>query len=152
MTLTLPYATASPNRHVRYGSLFLSATGTYCVPPALGAWIANNTAPLIRRGTALSLFTITVNCGGILSTWLLGALSPPPRYTSATITLLVFQGGVFGFSLLTLAYLTIENKKKALRRAESREVDSGVTAMPGETTTATTGEVPNESAWFEYVL
>ena len=91
-----------------------------------------------------------VNLGGILSTWLLGALSPPPQYTSATITLLVFQGGIFAFALLTRVYLAMMNKNKALRRAETGGSDFGTAS--GETKAATDADVPNDSIWFDYVL
>ena len=91
-----------------------------------------------------------VNLGGILSTWLLGALSLPPRYTSATITLLVFQGGIFAFALLTRVYLAMANKTKALRRAETGESGSGTVSF--ETKAAPPTDVTNESIWFEYVL
>ena len=110
-------------------------------------------APLIRRATSLALFTVMTNLGGILSTWLLGSLSPPPRYTSATVTLLVFQGGIFLLALATRVYLAAENARKERLRAETEEEDPVVVAAESATSTGLTAvEVPNESIWFKYVL
>ena len=47
--------------HTRYGSLFLAVPGTFCIGPPLGTWIANNAAPMIRRGTALALLTTMIH-------------------------------------------------------------------------------------------
>ncbi|KAI0716360.1 MFS general substrate transporter [Earliella scabrosa] len=127
--------------HTRYGSLFLAVPGTFCIGPPLGTWIANNAAPMIRRGTALALLTTMTNLGSILSTWLLGAISPPPRYTSATITLLVFQIGILVCAVLNLGWLVRENKRKERVRV------SGAEARPEHE-----GTMPNESAYFKYVL
>ncbi|TFK91208.1 MFS general substrate transporter [Polyporus arcularius HHB13444] len=125
--------------HTRYGSLFLLVPGTYCIGPPLGTWIANNSAPLIRRGASLALLTTMTNLGSILSTWLLGSLSPAPRYTSATITLLVFQIGILLCSVATLGYLSSENKRKERAKSSTVERESE-------------GTMPNESVWFHYVL
>ncbi|EEB89205.1 hypothetical protein MPER_12722, partial [Moniliophthora perniciosa FA553] len=81
----------SKNTHVQYGSLFLSIPGTYTAARTLSAWGSNNASPQTRRATAIAISFIMTNSGGILATWLLGSLSAPPRYTSATITLLVFS-------------------------------------------------------------
>lgn len=125
--------------HTRHGSLFLLVPGTYCIGPPLGTWIANNSAPLIRRGASLALLTTMTNLGSILSTWLLGSLSPAPRYTSATITLLVFQIGILLCSVATLGYLSSENKRKERTKSSTVERESE-------------GTMPNESVWFHYVL
>ena len=134
-----PLFAGSFNNHVRYGSLFLSVTGTYCIAPPLGTWIANNMAPLIRRATSLALFTVMTNLGGILSTWLLAALSPAPRYTSATITLLVFQVGILVCAAANVAYLVARNSQKRVTREYRRRADEG-------------RGVGDDSAWFEYKL
>ncbi|KAF7359095.1 MFS domain-containing protein [Mycena sanguinolenta] len=68
----------SKNHHVQYGSLFLSIPGTYAMAPAISTWNANNAAPHVRRATAIAIGFIMTNSGGILATWLLGSLSPPP--------------------------------------------------------------------------
>ncbi|TFK91202.1 MFS general substrate transporter [Polyporus arcularius HHB13444] len=131
---------------VRYGSLFLIVPGVFCIGPPLGAWIANNTAPLVRRATALALASTIRNIGSILSMWLFGSISAPPRYTSASITLLVFQVGTVVCVAGALVHVWRENKRKARRRIEWR-ASQGMTGEPPR-------EVPvrNESIWFEYVM
>ena len=93
-----------------------------------------------------------VNSGGILSTWLFGALSAPPRYTSATVTLLIFQVAVFVMASATRIYLAMENKRKARLRAESREKGPETVVMGHMSTSAKAVVIPNDSIWFEYVL
>ncbi|KAJ7778828.1 major facilitator superfamily domain-containing protein [Mycena maculata] len=129
----------SKNHHVQYGSLFLSIPGTYSMAPAVSAWNANNAAPHIRRATAIAIGFILTNSGGILATWLLGSLSPPPRYTKATKILLIFSVLMGFFAALNMVYLTRENKRKAAVRKESTRTDEA-TALG------------DKSAWFVYSL
>lgn len=114
----------STSSNVRYGAIFLLLPGTYCSAPPLQAWVANNSAPHVRRATALAIYLIMTNSGGILSTWLLGSLSPAPKYTKASITLLIFQIGLFVCTALNMVYLTMRNKEKAIARATGG-VDQG---------------------------
>ncbi|KAF7298351.1 MFS domain-containing protein [Mycena kentingensis (nom. inval.)] len=129
----------STNRHVQYGSLFLAIPGTYLMAPALSAWNANNSAPYTRRATAIAIGFIMTNSGGILATWLLGALSPAPRYTMATKLLLSFSILMGAFALVNIAYLAAQNKAKAVKR---------------QTTTRMEEErgLGDKSAWFVYSL
>ncbi|KAL0958482.1 hypothetical protein HGRIS_000621 [Hohenbuehelia grisea] len=129
----------STNHHVQYGSLFLSITGTYCAAPALSTWGANNATPHVRRATAIAIGFIMTNSGGILATWLLGSLSPAPRYTKATITLLVFSIGMVLFAAMNLVYLRQQNTKKALYRATHTKADEPK-------------GLGDRSAWYEYSL
>ncbi|RPD76419.1 MFS general substrate transporter [Lentinus tigrinus ALCF2SS1-7] len=125
---------ASNENGVRYGSLFLIVPGVFCIGPPVSAWISNNTAPLVRRATALGLASTIRNLGTILSMWLYGSISPPPRYTSATITLLAFQIGTVICVAGALVHIVMENKRKERMRLEWR--------VP----------LRNESIWFEYVM
>ncbi|KAG6863615.1 hypothetical protein C0993_010861, partial [Termitomyces sp. T159_Od127] len=119
--LILPFAGVK-NVHVKYGSLFLSITGAYCAAPALSTWSANNATPYTRRATAIAIGFIMTNSGGILATWLLGSLSPPPLYTKATITLLIFSVLMIVFTTFNIVFLTMQNRKKAqIRATTSRE-------------------------------
>lgn len=104
--------------HIRYGAIFLLLPGTYCAAPPLQTWVANNSAPHVRRATALAIFLIMTNSGGILATWLLGSLSPAPKYTKASITLLIFNIGLFVCTAANLAYLVMRNKEKKRLREE----------------------------------
>ncbi|EKM58174.1 uncharacterized protein PHACADRAFT_252274 [Phanerochaete carnosa HHB-10118-sp] len=130
----------SADDSVRYGSLFLLLPGTYCAAPPLGAWVANNAAPHARRATALAALTVATNTGGILSTWLLGALSPPPRYTAASATLLAFQVGILACALANVLYLSARNGRKRVERTHLGERREKV------------GVVGDDNAWFEYKL
>ncbi|KAG6902045.1 hypothetical protein C0995_005255 [Termitomyces sp. Mi166 len=132
------YASSSPN--VKYGSLFMSITGAYNGAPALSTWNANNTAPYTRRATAIAIGFIMTNSGGILATWLLGGtLSPAPRYTKATLTLMIFSVLMVVFSAMNIAYLVRQNRKKAaIRATTSRESEDS--------------RLGDRSAWFPYSL
>ena len=79
------------------------------------------------------------NAGGILSTWLLGSLSPAPDYTKATITFIIMSIGMAVFSTVNLVYLSRENRLKAEKRQK----------MTREEEPAGLGD---RSAWFEYNL
>ncbi|KAF9000861.1 major facilitator superfamily domain-containing protein [Cyathus striatus] len=129
----------SAKHHVQYGSLFLSIPGTYVLAPSLCTWSANNAAPHTRRATAIAIGFIMTNSGGILATWLLGSLSPAPKYTKATITLLIFSVLMVIVSGMNTYYLWDQNKKKKEIRARiSRHEEE-----PG---------LGDKSAWFEYNL
>lgn len=124
---------------MQYGSLFLSITGAYCGAATLSTWNANNATPHTRRATTIAIGFIMTNSGGILATWLLGALSPPPRYTKATITLLIFSILMVLFSAVNLVYLWDQNRRKrAVRISTSIEHEKP--------------ELGDKSAWFEYNL
>ena len=130
--------TGSDNNAVRYGSLFLLVPGTYSAAPPLAAWTANNTAPHVRRATALALLTVATNAGGILSTWLFAALSAAPRYTAASVVLLVFQVGGLVCAVVNGVYLVGRNREKRRVRDEvGREERDGM---------------GDDSVWFEYKL
>ncbi|KAK7035945.1 MFS domain-containing protein [Favolaschia claudopus] len=129
----------STNHHVQYGSLFLAIPGTYAMAPAISTWNANNAAPHVRRATAIAIGFIMTNSGGILATWLLGALSPPPRYTKATKILLIFSVFMGFFSAINVFYLRAENKKKAEKRKSITRQEE----EPG---------LGDKSAWFVYSL
>ena len=72
------------------------SVGAYCAGPALYTWIANS-APHVRRATAV--LGIDHGRSAILATWLLGSISPAPKYATATITFIVM--GICTVILLT---------------------------------------------------
>ncbi|KXN92713.1 hypothetical protein AN958_06991, partial [Leucoagaricus sp. SymC.cos] len=80
---------ATDHKLTLYGSLFLTASGVYSIPPPLTAWASNNSEPHYRRATAIALSAVFTNCGGILSTWLFPA-STAPKYKGSIILNLVF--------------------------------------------------------------
>lgn len=130
----------SPIHQIQYASLFFSIPGIYLSAPTLSTWSANNAAPHTRRATAIAIGFIMTNSGGILATWLLGALSPAPRYIVATRTLLIFSVAMFVVSGLNVWYLWDQNKRKEARREklESRAVEEE--------------GLGDRSAWFKYAL
>jgi hypothetical protein len=129
----------SHSRSVRYGSLFLTVPGSYIIAPTLSTWNVNNVAPHVRRATAVAIAFIFTNSGGILATWLLGSLSPPPRYINATVTFIVFSVVLIVFAGLNMLYLGWQNQKKAETRAK----------MTRDEEPAGLGD---RSAWFIYSL
>jgi len=83
--------------------------------------------------------TIVGNLGGILSIWLLGVLSPAPRYFLATQVFLSFSVLMFVFSILNTIFLWDQNKKKA----KIRRTLSFIEEKPG---------LGDRSAWYIYHL
>jgi len=131
--------TASTSNYIRYGSLFFSISGAYCAVPSLITWLANNSAPHVRRATAVAMTFIMTQLGGILGTWLLGTLSPAPNYTSATITFIVMSVCMLVFVTASLVYLWRENRLKAERRQKMNKDDEPE-------------GLGDRSAWFIYSL
>ncbi|KAF5355607.1 hypothetical protein D9757_012906 [Collybiopsis confluens] len=129
----------SKSTHVQYGSLFFSITGAYTAAPTASAWNAVNIAPETRRATVIAIGFVLTNSGGILSTWLLGSLSPAPRYTNGTITLLVFSVASGALCVANIFYLLAQN----IRKAKTRQ------SIHREEEKAGLGD---RSAWFIYNL
>ena len=146
ITLSCIVLPVSNDNGVRYGSLFLLVPGVFCIGPPVSAWISNNTAPLVRRATALALASTIRNLGTILSFWLYGSISPAPRYTSATITLLAFQVATVLCVIGSLVHIVMENKRKARMRVEWRARHGELADPPCEV------PLRNESIWFDYVM
>lgn len=129
----------STSKSVKYASIFFSLTGAYGLAPPLSAWNANNTAPHVRRATAVAIGFIMTNAGGILATWLLGSLSPGPSYKTATVTFIVFSVATLIAAGLNLLYLVAQNRRKEeLRAVNAREDEKE--------------GLGDKSAWFVYSL
>ncbi|KAK0221360.1 major facilitator superfamily domain-containing protein [Armillaria fumosa] len=96
----------------QYGSLFLSISGVYTSTPTLSTWNAMNSAPHVRRATAIAIAFMMTNAGGILSTWLLGSLSTAPKYVLGTRVMIAFSGGIALECALCLGYFVWMNRKK----------------------------------------
>lgn len=133
------YTTGSTKHKIQYASLFFSIPGTYIAAPTLSTWSANNAAPHARRATAIAIGFIMTNSGGILATWLLGSLSPAPRYILATRVLLAFSVLMVVISGFNTLYLWNQNnKKREIRRTMTIDQEK-----PG---------LGDRSAWFVYAL
>jgi len=85
------------------------------------------------------------NCGGILATWLFGAISPGPRYTGATIALLAMSCVMLVVAGVNIAYLHLQNRAKdRIREKMTREEeDLAWTRLDS---------IGDRSAWFRYNL
>ncbi|PBK84175.1 MFS general substrate transporter [Armillaria gallica] len=90
----------------------LSIPGVYTSAPTLSTWNSANSAPHVRRATAIALGFMMTNAGGILSTWLLGSLSTAPKYVLGTRVMIAFSGGMTLGSALCLGYFVLMNQKK----------------------------------------
>ncbi|KAI0670626.1 MFS general substrate transporter [Trametes maxima] len=123
----------------RYGSLFLLVPGSFCIAPPLGAWMSNNTAPTLRRATALALLSAMSNVGSLVSAWLFGAFSRPPRYAGVGAVLLAFQVGILACATGNVVWLRTENGRREKLRGEVGAEGQG-------------GVPRNESIWYTYVL
>lgn len=145
--LLIPSLPGSFDDHVRYGSLFLLVPGTFAIGPPLGAWAANNSSPFTQRATALAMLSVSTNVGGILSTWLFGAISSAPRYTSATIILLVFQVAIVVFAASNVLWLSSENRRKRAVRLTQTGQDGGPQMQQGPKVA-----IGNDNVRFTYVL
>ncbi|KAK0457493.1 major facilitator superfamily domain-containing protein [Desarmillaria tabescens] len=110
----------SSSANARYGSLFLSIPGAYTSAPTLSTWNAANSAPHVRRATAIAIGFMMTSAGGILSTWLLGSLSTAPKYVLGTRVMVGFSGGMAVGSALCLGYFVWMNRRK--RQMLGREV------------------------------
>ncbi|PBK63050.1 MFS general substrate transporter [Armillaria solidipes] len=102
----------SSSAKTQYGSLFLSIPGVYTSTPTVATWNAMNSAPHVRRATAIAIAFMMTNAGGILSTWLLGSLSTAPNYVLGTRVMIAFSGGIALGSALCLGYFVRMNQKK----------------------------------------
>ncbi|KAG6826978.1 hypothetical protein H0H92_013683 [Tricholoma furcatifolium] len=129
----------SNSPHVKYGSLFFTITGGYSGAPTLATWVANNVTPHTRRAASIGICMMMTNLGGILMTWLFAELSPAPLYRKATITLLIFSVLTIVTTVINIAYLAYQNRKKAA----IRETISRANETPG---------IGDRSAWFMYQL
>ncbi|KAI5995776.1 major facilitator superfamily domain-containing protein [Pisolithus orientalis] len=130
---------AATSQRVQYASLFFSVTGAYASAPAGVTWLANNSAPHIRRASSIAFATVSGNLGGVLAIWLLGFLSPAPKYTAATIIFIAMSIGQAVVSSLNLFYLSRENRAKAEMRLSMAKDDES-------------DHLGDRSAWFVYAL
>ncbi len=113
----------SSSATTRYGSLFLTIPSVYTATPTLGSWNASNSAPHIRRATAIAVGFMVTSAGGLLSTWLLGSLSTAPKYVLGTKVLVAFSGGMLVGSVLCIGYFVWMNQRKRKMGREVKGMD-----------------------------
>lgn len=93
----------------------------YTCNPTLGTWNSANSAPHVRRATAIAVGFMVASVGGILSTWLMGDLSTAPRYILGTKVMVGFSAGTIVGSALCLVYFVRMNERK--RKIKGQEVE-----------------------------
>lgn len=71
----------------RYAGLVFLITGIYSSAPSLISWIPNNSAPHVRRATAIAMGFVSTNTGGILSTWIYPRSNAPYYSIGASVNL-----------------------------------------------------------------
>ncbi|KAK0218592.1 major facilitator superfamily domain-containing protein [Armillaria nabsnona] len=111
----------SSSLNTRYGSLFLTIPGVYTCTPTLGTWNSTNSAPHVRRATAIAVGFMVASVGGIVSTWLMGDLSTAPRYILGTKVMVGFSVGMIVGSALCLVHFVRMNVRK--RKIKGQEVE-----------------------------
>ncbi|KAF7969156.1 hypothetical protein HWV62_28202 [Athelia sp. TMB] len=103
---------STTNVHVKYGALFLMASGLYpSVPPVL-VWLSSNYTNHYTRATAIGLQLAVANCGGFPATFVYKA-SESPVYKEAHTIVMGMLVGSWVLVAMKCAYLTYLNKQKA---------------------------------------
>ncbi|KAA1083091.1 hypothetical protein PGT21_024815 [Puccinia graminis f. sp. tritici] len=157
---------ASGDEKVRYGSLFLSIPGAYGVTPCMTAWTADNSAPHVRKATALAFGTMVGNAGGLFSVWIF-TLGHKPRYHLPTAINLAFGVVIVVCCVMNTLWLGYAQRMKVTNRSEilakytpsHTEGDDG-TEKEGSKVPSSEQEMLSAQAWdhlgdqhpdFEYV-
>lgn len=63
------FLTGSTTNAMKYGSLFLSVSGAYAIPPVQSAWMSNNSEPHYRRASSIALGFIAANAVSDYASW-----------------------------------------------------------------------------------
>lgn len=72
---------------VRYGMLFLMATGQYCSVPPILVWLTGNSAGHYKRATVSALQLAIANCGGFVAAFIYPRTEAPDYRKSHRIVL-----------------------------------------------------------------
>jgi len=100
------------NVHVKYGMLFMMASGLYpSVPPVL-VWLSTNYTSHYTRATAIGLQLAIANCGGFVAAFVYPA-DQAPTYTPSHTLIMGLLCGAWVLVALKCAYLHYINKRKA---------------------------------------
>ncbi|KAJ9092764.1 hypothetical protein QFC19_008619 [Naganishia cerealis] len=102
---------------VKYGALFLMASGLYpSVPPVL-VWLSNNSGPHYKRATAVGLQLAIANCGGFPATFIYPAKQSPAYIEGHTIVMGLLCAS-WCLVALNCAYCHYQNKQKEAGKME----------------------------------
>ncbi|ETN36542.1 uncharacterized protein HMPREF1541_08820 [Cyphellophora europaea CBS 101466] len=72
---------------VKYGMVFLMATGLYASVPPILVWISNNSAGHYKRATTTAMQLAIANCGGFVTTFIYPNKEKPSYFKSHSIVL-----------------------------------------------------------------
>lgn len=72
---------------VKYGMVFLMATGLYASVPPILVWISNNSAGHYKRATTTGAQLAIANCGGFVTTFIYPNSEKPSYFESHTIVM-----------------------------------------------------------------
>ena len=100
------------NVHVKYGMLFLMASGLYPSVPPILVWLSNNYTSHYTRATAIGLQLAIANCGGFVAAFVYQA-HEAPSYKQSHTTIMGLLCGAWVLVAAKCAYLHSINKRKA---------------------------------------
>lgn len=104
----------------RYGGIFLLTAGAFSLPPALFAWVSNNSFGAHKRSTAMAILIVFTNCAGLTSCWLFDQKTEKPRFTRGVSTLLAHSVLAIVLVLVLELYLMWERRMRAHGRRDHR--------------------------------
>ncbi|KAJ1028371.1 hypothetical protein NDA16_001538 [Ustilago loliicola] len=106
----------------RYGGIILLSCGTYSIPPLGISWMLNNTAGLYKRATAIALYIVFTNSGGITSTWLFYN-NEAPRFKRGFLANLCLNYAALVLVSLAELYMLWETKQRKAGKRDYRVND-----------------------------
>jgi sugar phosphate permease len=97
---------------VKYGMVFLMATGLYASVPPVLVWISNNSAGHYKRATTTALQLAIANCGGFVTTFIYPS-SEKPQYKKSHEIILGLLCYAWFAVFCNVLYCAKVNKDKA---------------------------------------
>lgn len=106
----------------RYGGIILLSCGTYSIPPLGISWMLNNTSGHYKRATAIALYIVCTNSGGIASVWL-WKNREAPRYARGFLVNLGLNVGALVLVTVAELYMIWETKARKAGKRDYRVTD-----------------------------
>jgi len=100
------------NLHLKYGMLFMMASGLYPSVPPILVWLSNNYVNHWTRATAIGLQLAIANCGGFIAAFVYPSHEAPAYKTSHTVVMGLLCAA-WVLVALKCAYLSHINRRKA---------------------------------------
>lgn len=102
---------SSHNFNVKYGAVFLVASGFFPNVPMGAAWQGNNVGGSLKRGVALAMHVGCGNLGGVLSAYIFLSKDSPQFVQGLAILI-----GLNGMAVVLSAYMTYYYRRENARR------------------------------------